>query len=172
MKRVLLLVAGVLISGVAWSESWVGVNYAALEQDNRFYRAQSERLDTTEIFVRLGADMNDIFGSELRVGSSLEATEEEGYSFEHNYILGGFLRTQYEMGAFSPYLIAGVIRGEEEVILPSGNMATSEFDDIAAGIGVDFDIGETFGINAEYMRYYDIGTVMLRGPSLGVHLRF
>jgi hypothetical protein len=150
----------------------VGLNYAMLEQDNRFWRAQSERLDTDELFVRLGADMNNIFGSELRAGRSVEATEEAGYSFEHNYIVGGFIRAQYEMGAFSPYLITGVIRGEEEVVLPSGPVASSEFDDIAAGIGVDFDMGESFGINAEFMRYYDIGTVMLRGPSLGVYARF
>ena len=172
MKRILVLVVGLTVSGLAWSESWVGVNYAQLEQDNRFYYNQEKRLETDEAFLRLGADLNQWLASELRVGASTSATEASGFSFEHEYILGGFLRARYEMGMFSPYLISGLIQVNEEVTFPSGRTGTSSFDEVAVGVGVDMDVGDAWGINAEFMRYYDIGDVMLRGPSLGVHYRF
>jgi opacity protein-like surface antigen len=172
MKRILVLVVGLAVSGPTWSESWIGLNYAALEQDNRFYRQVDERLDTTEGFLRFGADMNDTFGSELRVGASTSATEEQGYTFEHNYIAGGFLRAQYELGFVSPYLITGLIYAEEEATTPTGRRRSESFDDIAIGAGLDFSIGSSFGVNAEYMRYYKIGPVSLRGPSAGVYWRF
>lgn len=172
MQRILVLVVGIILSGTAWSESWVAVNGATLEQDNRFYRAQKERLETSEAFFRLGADMNNIFASELRAGASTAATEKFNYSFEHDYIVGGFLRAQYEIGVFSPYVITGVIRGQESVIMPSGARATGKFDDVAGGVGLDITFGDHFGINAEFMRYYDIGNVSLRGPSAGIFWQF
>ena len=172
MKRIVVLIMGLMLAGPAWSESWVGLNYAALEQDNRFYYSQQKRLETDELFLRMGADMNKWFGSELRLGASTSATEGAGFSFEHDYIVGGFLRAQYEMGAFSPYLISGLIRVKEEVTFPSGRIGNSSFDEVAVGAGVDVDVGNDWGINAEFMRYYDIGNVMLRGPSLGIHYRF
>jgi opacity protein-like surface antigen len=172
MKRLLVLVVGLAVSGLAWSESWVGLNYAALEQDNRFYRAQSERLETDEVFLRLGADMNDYFASELRVGTTPEATEEFGYSFEHDYILTALVRARYEMGAFSPYLALGPSRVEDSVTSPTGGTGSSSADGVALGVGLDIELGDHFGINAEFMRYYDIGNVTLRGPSAGVSWRF
>lgn len=172
MKRLLVLVVGLAVSGLAWSESWVGLNYAALEQDNRFYYNQKKRLETDEVFLRLGADMNDYFASELRVGTTPEATEEAGYSFEHNYFLTGLLRARYEMGAFSPYLAVGPMRIQESVTGPSGRTATSKVDGTAVGVGLDMELGDHFGINAEFMRYYNIGNVTLRGPSVGVSWRF
>lgn len=172
MKRILVLAMGLMLAGPAWSESWVGLNYAALEQDNRFYYNEEKRLKTDEVFFRLGADMNDIFGSELRVGTSLEPTEDFDHSFEHDYILGAFFRVQHEMGAFSPYIITGLIEGKESVTLPSGYSTSQKFDDIPVGVGLDITMGDHFGINAEFMRYYEKGNVTLRGPSAGVYWQF
>lgn len=172
MKRIFVLVVGLMVSGLAWSESWVGLNYATLEQDNRFYRGQSERLETDEVFFRLGADMNDYFASELRLGTTLGAIEEFGYTFEHDYILTALFRARYEMGVFSPYLALGPSRVEESVTSPTGGSASANVNGVAGGLGVDIELGDHFGINAEYMRYYDIGDVMLRGPSAGLFWRF
>jgi opacity protein-like surface antigen len=172
MKRILVLVMGLTVSGLAWSESWVGLNAAQLERDNGFYRAQKERIETDELFLRIGADMNDIFGSELRLGATPEATEEFGHTFEHSHLVGGYLRAQYELGFVSPYVITGITEGKQEVVFPSGARDTRSFDDISIGAGIDFTFGDHFGINAEYMRYYDIGTVSLRGPSAGLYWQF
>lgn len=172
MKRILVLVVGLVLSGMAWSESWVGVNATALEQDNRFYYGEKKRLETDEVFFRLGADMNHIFGSELRAGASVEPTEEFGFSFEHDYIYGAYLRVQHEMGAFSPYLIAGLTRGQESLKTPSGASASRKFDDVSGGVGLDITFGDHLGLNAEFMRYYAIGNVTLRGPSAGVFWQF
>lgn len=172
MKRFLVLVMGLTVSGLAWSESWVGLNGAQLERDNGLYRAQKERIETDNLFLRIGADMNHIFGSELRLGSTPEATEEFDYSVEHNHIVGGYVRAQYEMGFVSPYVITGVTEGQEEVVFPSGARDKRNFDDISIGAGIDFTFGDHFGINAEYMRYYDIGDITLRGPSAGLYWQF
>ena len=172
MKRVFVLVMGLMFSGLAWSESWVGLNYAQLEQDNRFYRGQSERLETDEAFLRVGADMNNWLGSELRAGLSVESTDEAGFTFEHDYILSGLVRAQYEMGAFSPYVVAGLTRGKESLVRPSGAKTSDSFQGTAVGAGLDLTLGEHFGINAEFTRYYDIGNVVLRGPSAGFFWQF
>lgn len=170
MKRVLLLLAGMLLSGLASAESFVGLNYAVPEQDDRFFGNQ--RFDTGDVFLRLGAEMNDIFVSELRVGATVEPNEENGLRFEHDYLYGGYVRAQYKMGAFVPYVLAGLTWGQERIEAASGAVATAEFDDISYGAGLDLRLGDHFGLNAEFTRYYDIGNVMLRGPSAGIFFRF
>lgn len=171
MKRVLLLLAGMLLSGLASAESFVGLNYAVPEQDDRFF-GSGDRFDTGDVFIRLGAEMNDIFVSELRAGATVSPNEENNLSFEHDYMYGGYLRAQYKLGPLVPYVIAGVTAGKESLEANSGVRFTEKFDDISYGAGLDLRVGDHLGLNAEFTRYYDIGNVMLRGPSAGIFFRF
>lgn len=177
MKKAALLLTGLmgmLLSSAAMAEAWLGVNYAMPEQDNRF-TAQfpgDEKFDTGDLFLRLGADINEVFSSELRAGLTVSPKEENDVTFEHDYIVGAFLRADYEMSFFKPYVTVGVIRGQESLELANGTTFEDEFDDIAAGVGADMQFGDSFGLNVEFTRYYDIGDTMLKGPSAGVYWKF
>lgn len=174
MKKSAVILMGALAmchSSTAIADAYLGINYAVLEQDDRF-SFDEDRFDTGDVFVRLGADINDVFSSELRVGVTASPQEESDTTFKHNYIAGAFLRADREMGVVTPYLVLGFIQGEEELELPDGSEGTETFDDFSVGVGVDLKLRDGFGFNAEYIRYYDIGDVMLRGPSAGVYWRF
>jgi hypothetical protein len=172
MKKAGVLLAGafgLLMSSAAFAEGYWGINYAMPEQDDRFFG--EETFDTGEVFFRLGGDINDIFSAEIRAGATVSPKEEDDVTFEHNYLIGGFVRADHEMGMFKPYVLLGLIRGEETL---KTNVATytDGFDDIAGGVGVDMQFGQALGLNLEYTHYYDIGDVTLRGPSAGIYWKF
>lgn len=173
MKKKTLTLTGalaLLVSSAALADGWVGLNYAVPEQDDRFFGG--DRYDTGDIYFRLGANINKVFSSELRAGATVSPHEKNGLTFQNNYIVGGFLRASYQTSFVTPYVTVGYIWGEETLELRGGPNATETFDDIALGVGVDIALGERLGVNAEFTRYYDIGDVMLRGPSAGLYWRF
>jgi len=49
-------------------DGFIGINYTQLEQDDRFFRG--DRFDTGEVFVRLGAHINEYVSAEMRLGTT------------------------------------------------------------------------------------------------------
>lgn len=175
MKKAALLLTGflgMLLSSAAMAEAYVGLNYAVPEQDARFF-TNEDRIETGEAFVRIGGQINDVFSSELRLGATVSPKEEEPLTFEHNYLAGAYLKAQWKLGLIRPYVVAGVTALEEELQNSTTRIRRTEYkDDISYGAGLDLQFGDHFGLNAEFMQYYDIGNVALRGPSAGFYWRF
>lgn len=175
MKKAALLLMtgflGMLLSSAAMAEAYVGLNYAVLEQDDRFFN--EDRFDTGEAFIRIGGQINEIFSSELRLGATVSPKEEEPLTFEHNYLAGAYLKAQWKLGPIRPYAVAGFTALEEDLENSTTGIRSTEYkDDISYGAGLDLQFGDHFGLNAEFMQYYDIGDVALRGPSAGFYWRF
>lgn len=176
MKKAAVLLTGFLgmmLSSAALAEGYMGINYAVLEQDNRFApNFSGEEFDTGDLFFRLGGDITEVFSSELRVGRTVAPKEENEFEFQNNYIVGAYLRIDYEMNFLKPYVVIGGIRGEESLEGPGGIDAEESFDDVSGGVGLDLQFGDHLGLNMEYTHYYDINDVTLRGPSAGVYWAF
>ena len=151
-------------------QGYVGLSYAQPEQNDRFFG--DDRFDTGEIFFRLGGHLNEIFDSELRLGTTVSTKTGNGREFGHDYIASLLLRAGYDMGIFRPYVAVGLTYGKEWLELAGGSKAREKFDDVSYAAGVDVSLGERVGVNLEYMQYYDIGNVTLKGPSAGVIWRF
>lgn len=183
MKKVCIsIIAGLALTGQAaanydsfFNQGYVGVNYAALKQDDRFFG--EDRLNTGELSARLVGNINRYFSSELRLGATVDDNEDtvvqlgEDGKFRHNYLASGFLRLGYRFGIMKPYLAVGYTWGEERLEV-GGSTARSTFDDWSYAGGVDIDLGERLGLNIEATQYYEIGNVTLRGPSAGLYWRF
>ncbi|WP_162925853.1 outer membrane beta-barrel protein [Isoalcanivorax indicus] len=175
-----VLLSGMLLAGgaVAHAEQrmqgYVGISYAELEQYDRFFG--QGRYETGEVFARIGGHLNEIFTSELRIGTTLN--DESGTSsvgvrdYRHDYIITMMLQAGHEIGIFRPYVGAGYSYVRERVTLVNGNEVTGSFDDITVAGGVDIYLGERVGLNLEFTQYYDTENLRLKGPSAGLIWRF
>ncbi len=185
MKKVCIsIIAGLALTGQAaagyndfFNQGYVGLSYAALEQDDRFFG--EDRLETGELLIRLVGNINEYFSSELRVGATVDdnkdtlADDQTEAEFRHNYLASGFLRLGYPLFAnFTPYVAAGYTWGEERLEAEGASTSRSTFDDWSFAAGIDIDLGERLGLNIEATEYYNIGSVALRGPSAGLYWRF
>lgn len=176
MKKVCAAVAAAAMGmcGVAqaqdFPQGYIGISYAQPEQNDRFFG--DDRFDTGEVFVRLGGHLNKVFDAELRVGTTLSSKTGNGREFGHDYLASLMLRAGYDVGAFHPYVAVGLTYGKEWLELANGSEANESFDDVSYAIGTDISLGERLGVNVEYMQYYDIGNVTMKGPSAGVIWRF
>lgn len=148
---------------------YVGVNYAVIEQDDRFFR--EGEFDTGELYGRIGGYINRHFGAELRLGTTLSPKEKDNTEFVHNYTVSALLRLQYPMGMFTPYLAFGGSRISEEVTI-GNNSTRAAFSDSSAGLGFDLDLGTSWGLNVEYFQLSDKDDNQRNGPSVGIQYNF
>lgn len=165
----------VLITGptMAMAGGFVGLNYTQLEQNDRYFG--SDRFDTGELFARIGGHVNKYFTTELRLGTTVDDKSKGDTSYRFDYHVGAYAELGYQFSLLRPYLLAGYTFGREQVTRPRGGRDETEKDhinDFSYGAGVDLYLSERLGINAEYVRYYDIGNVTYKGPSAGVFYRF
>lgn|SRR5690606_9892731 len=148
---------------------YVGVNYAVIEQDDRFFR--EGEFDTGELYARIGGHITRYFAGELRLGTTLSPKEKNNVEFVHNYTVSALLRLQYPMGMITPYLAFGGSRISEEVTI-GGNATSSAFNDRSAGLGADINLGANWGLNVEYFQLSDKDDNQRNGPSVGIQYNF
>lgn len=176
MKKVVAVVAVVALGCVGMAQAqdfpqgYVGVSYADLEQNDRFFG--KDRFSTNEVFFRLGGRLTEIFEAELRAGTTVSPEEKGGVEFQHNYLVSGFLRAGYAIGPVRPYVAVGYTYGEEKLDAGGAGSDDKTFNDASYAVGVDLNVSQQLGINIELTQYYDIGNVTLKGPSAGVIWRF
>lgn len=168
-----LSLLGAFVPAFSFADGYIGLNYTQLEQEDRFF-GEGE-FDTGEVFARLGGHVNRYFATELRLGSTLNDKSEGGEEYRFNYHVGAYVQLGYQFDFWRPYSLLGYTYGEEEATLNNNiryDDATATIKDTSYGAGVDINIGENLGLNAEYVQYYDIGDVSFKGPSAGVFYKF
>lgn len=177
MKKMLALVvcslATLAFSTTANAEAYLGVNYLKMEQNNQYkssFLTDEASFKTDEVFVRLGGVVNKYVASELRVGSTAGEKKDGDQTFRFNYHVGMYGKAMLPIGPVTPYIVGGYTWGEVETKNSAGKF-TGSIKDVSVGGGIDLNIGNV-GVNAEYIRYYYIGNVRYRGPSIGLFYRF
>lgn len=164
----------ILVSPTAvMAEGFVGLNYTQLKQDDRFFGDDTFR--TGELFARIGGHINRYITTEMRVGTTVSNKTEGGEEYRFNYHVGAYVELGYQFRFLRPYLLLGYTYGEEEATLFNNvryEDETSTVKDVSYGVGLDVNLGERLGLNAEYTQYYDVGDVTFRGPSAGIFYKF
>lgn len=172
MKNLKLTLGGALfffLPALSLAEGYFGVNYVQMEQHDRFYGEGS--FDTGDVMLRLGANINPYWVMELRAGTTASPKRENGLEFKHNYFYGALARFQYPMGPFTPYLGAGYSQLEESISTDTSS-SEARIDDYSFAVGVDVELGQSFGLELEYFMLSDENQVARRGPSAGFFYTF
>jgi outer membrane immunogenic protein len=122
-------------------------------------------------YARFGAQFDDYLSLEWRIGTGLQDDDIRGPGtkadvsldlFYGVYVLGGAPVTEH----IYPYAALGYSRAELEINDP-GFSAEYKENDISFGVGVNFDVSNTFAINVEYLQYVKENGVELSGPTAG-----
>lgn len=122
-------------------------------------------------YARFGAQFDDYFSLEWRIGTGLQDDDTEIVGtttdvsldlFYGAYVLGGFPVTEQ----IYPYALIGYTQAELEL---NDRFFTIDYEehDFSFGVGVNFDVSDQFAINPEYLQYIKENGVELSGPSLG-----
>ena len=178
-KRFVYLLAGCCAAAMTAAQAddrnaYIGVNYLALEQETGFF--PNDKLDIGELVVRFGGEINNVFSSELRVGTTVQSTEDDvtGFEYSTNWSLGGMLRVRKEMAGITPYLAIGYMWQNEELANAGVLSDDRTISGGAAAAGLDVSLGERLGLNVEYFAYEvePFGDDRRSGPSAGLFWRF
>lgn len=157
---------------------YIGLNYSQYELD---VDATNNTLKPTGATLRVGADFNDMFGLEARIGTGIEDDNRSSglgsVEFELDHIYGGYLKLSvpvFEM--LRPYAIGGYseVRGRTSV-RSGGTLIARDTDSVdggSYGIGVDASLAGALGLNVEYMRYLDKDDYELNAISVGIRSGF
>ena len=153
-----------------------------------YFDLSEEGVDDDALFdglgVRLGYQLSDIVGVELRTGTGLGTDDVDigtlGFraEVELDYYAGAYVRAGYPVSeTVSAYAIAGFTHAEFSSELLGANL-TLDIDlvdsesDVSYGLGIDVTANEDITLNLEVMRYMDTGDIKIDGASFGMSFRF
>lgn len=158
----------------AHADGYLAVGYAQLDHSDRSF--SDGEFDTGNLVAKLGADISPYFGAELRLGTTVVNHEETfggaDVEYKQDYFYGAYLRVKWEnKTALTPYAAVGAAGGRERL---DGNVSGRDnWNDASYAAGVDMDLTDRIGINAEYTQYrddeYDIS---IDGPSVSAVWKF
>lgn len=157
---------------------YIGLNYSQYELD---VDATSNTIKPTGVTLRVGVELNDMFGLEGRIGTGIEDdTRSSGVGsveFELDRIYGGYAKLSVPvLEMLRPYAIGGYSEVRGRTSVRSGGVLlsrdTDSVDGGSYGIGVDVSLAGTLGLNAEYMRYLDKDNYELNAISVGIRSAF
>ena len=157
---------------------YIGLNYSQYELD---FNATSNTIKPTGVTLRAGAELNDMFGLEARIGTGIEDdTRSSGLGsveFELDRIYGGYAKLSvpvFEM--LRPYAIGGYSNVRSRTSVRAGGVLvsrdTDSVDGGSYGIGVVVSLAAAIGLNVEYMRYLDKDDYELSAISVGIRSPF
>ncbi|MBU85977.1 porin family protein [Alcanivorax sp.] len=171
-----LVLCGIgLVSANANAEGYIALGYAQLDHSDRSFT--DGEFDTGNLVARLGADISPYFGAELRLGTTVVKHEETfrgaDVEYKQDYFYGAYLRVKWDnTTSLTPYAALGVAGGRERL---DSNVISGRdnWNDVSYAAGVDMDLTDRIGINAEYTQYrddeYDIS---IDGPSVSAVWKF
>ncbi|HET8708505.1 MAG TPA: porin family protein [Pseudomonadales bacterium] len=189
MKSVFLGFLGgalLLSAGSAFAEgSYVGANYLASKVE-----FDSDSFDSSQLFVRFGADLTENFGAEIRAGFGLSSDSVSYGTSDADAKLElkvdrfvGFYGTVSAPVTpnFKPYLILGYtdVKLSADISFNNvpgygtGSVSESDSDSgLSYGVGTDIKLSDKVSLNGEYMQYYDEDDVKLSGIAIGAKMAF
>jgi len=160
-----LLTASIVSASFSASAAdlYAGGSYAVLDSDDVTLNA---------IYGRFGASFNDNISAEARLGFGVGDDSVDGIKVELDNLYGVYVRGGIPAGeVFYPYAILGYSKAKGTASGFGVSVSDSE-SDLSYGVGADFNVNETFKINAEYMSYVDKDDFELTGFSVGVAFSF
>ena len=142
------------MSGVAAADSsYFGGGVAIVDFDSAI------SADLVAAYGRAGTKFSENFSGEVRLGVGVADDTATVFGGDIDVSLenfaGAYLRAGLPVsGNIYPYVIAGVSRVDMEVSSAFASASDSETD-LSYGLGSDFMINDSVGVNVEYMSYID-----------------
>ncbi|MDF1822317.1 MAG: outer membrane beta-barrel protein [Alcanivoracaceae bacterium] len=182
MKRIcaLVLASGLAALGTSAhaadeTHNYIGIGAATIEQSDRYglkdlgVNNSSDVFETQDAFIKFGGKVNRYVGVELRAGGTLSDTEETkqyiggsgDFSYRHDYWAGGYVRLQYPISIFVPYVQGGVVRVTDSFELRATNggpallNGDSSYYDSSMAAGLEINLLGKLSINGEYFLLSD-----------------
>jgi|GEM_PF-1443603 len=192
-KLLVAVVAGVIgvSASTAQADSlkttgYVGISQADLKQYNPYFADGKKHIKTQTTFIRVGGDINEYFSSELRVGTStktkkgpanqgtadsLNINQGEKATYSHFVVASALLKAGYPVGPIKPYVAVGYTFGKEKVSA-NGKDEKANYDHYTYGAGVDVSLGRRVLLSGEWLQYDNHAGVRVKGPAVGLAVRF
>lgn len=192
-KLLVAVVAGVIgvSAGTAQADSlkttgYVGISQADLKQYNPYFTDGKKHIKTQTTFIRVGGDINEYFSSELRVGTStktkkgpansntagvLKVNVGEDATYSHFVVASALLKAGYPIGPIKPYAAVGYTFGKEK-ISAGGKSTKANYDHYTFGGGIDISLGHRVLLSGEWLQYDNHAGVRVKGPAVGLAVRF
>ena len=182
MKRICALV---LASGLAAATTsaqaddenynYIGIGAATIEQSDRYgikdlgVSNSSDIFETQDAFIKFGGRVNRYVSVELRAGGTLGETEETkqyiggsgDFSYRRDYWAGGYIRLQYPISIFVPYVQGGVVKVSDSFELRATNggpallNGDSSYKDSSMAAGLEINLLGDLSISGEYFLLSD-----------------
>ena len=151
--------------------AYLGVSYYQMTQDeDRFFG--EDDFSTGELMVRFGGRVTSWLSTEWRAGRTISPEEVDDDEFLHRYMWGVYARLGIPLGRLHPYILGGYTRGQEVFKDDVEGTSKGRFGEYSYGVGLDVDVTRSIGVNIEYFHIYDVNSVTLDGPGMGLYWRF
>lgn len=155
------------------ADKYIGGGLAFIEYTEQ---GISEDLSLNALYGKFGAQFNEYFAGELRLGFGIGDDSVNVGRISVDAEITNFVGAYLKAGApvsdvFYPYAVIGFTRGELEATALGVTTSDSE-SDLSFGVGADFSVSETVTLSAEYMNYIDKDGGELGGFSLSIGKSF
>lgn len=137
-------------------------------------KLSSDGFDVTsgELIGRFGYEFNKNLGAEVFGATSVSSGDIYGVSVKVDNAYGAYLKVRAEVApAFELFGKLGWVHATVNASIP-GASASSSDSSFSYGVGMQYTFNGKWYAQADYMSYYDKSGDSIKGPSLGVGVRF
>lgn len=159
--------------------STFGVNYASIGFVDS---VDGETPETGNVILRMNGALHEYLSAELRIGHGVSSATEtiSGLNIdvetELEFFAGGYVRTHYRLGQFTPYVMVGFAGGKETIDIPTlvlPNLeGTSSFSGLSYAGGADIHMSDQWLLNLEFFHLSSEDEIDREGGSLGIAYQF
>ncbi|MBW1643790.1 MAG: porin family protein [Deltaproteobacteria bacterium] len=157
---------------------YVGVNYLVADFESKKVETTA---DLDALSINFGQYLHKNFALEGRLGFGFGYDTYNDFSkltsvdYHLNFLSGIYLRGELPLGKFRPYAMLGLSYVEVKVRGTVLGFRANGYDsdgDFSYGAGLDFQVNDSFGLNAEYMMLIDNSKRQIDSWSVGVKFYF
>ncbi len=156
----------------AAAAEYAGQTYA--EASYGWLKLSSDGFDVTtgDIIGRLGYEFTKNLGAEVFLASSMSGGKVNGVDVKVDSAYGGYLKGRVEASpGFELFAKLGWVDAKLKASIPGASVSDSN-NSFSYGVGAQYTFSEKWYAQVDYMSYYDKGGDSIKGPSLGVGVRF
>lgn len=169
MRRLLVLPVLFLALNVNAADDglYFGVNLAQINYKEDGFSTASPKA----LVLRLGKELNPNVAIEGRIATGISDDTTSGVKIELDGAYGVYFKGIIPGATVSPYGLVGYTNGEITASVPGFSISDDE-GDFSYGIGLDFAVSKTFGVNVEFAKLFTGDGYKVDGLSVGATFRF
>lgn len=129
-------------------------------------------ITTDDAIGRFGYEFNKYVGAEVFGATSISSGSLYGVSVKVDNAYGAYMKLRTEAApGFELFGKLGWVHATLNASIP-GAAASSSDSSFSYGVGVQWTFTQKWYLQGDYMSYYDKSGDSIKGPSLGVGVRF